>query len=299
MKKYKVGLFMFIKYILLIMFISAQLFSNITLKKVYYTDSKNVTLKTLLPTAKEDIELFQLNQNRHSKRVKSKELLKLLEYHGFDYFDAKHSYVRFIQKSPIDTSKLENTIKQYYKEHYIDIDIISLHVEPRSYMENMPDNYTIKLRKRSFLQRDGVISIKTQKNKKIFFNYNIEATIKVFISRMKIRKDNELSIVNLRQKRVILDKFRSLPYQEIESGMYQAKHHIPENKIITSRDIVDLSLVKRKADVAITMSRDNIDISFSAKALQNGKLNDIIKVQKSNGKIIKVIVTGRNTAEVR
>ena len=42
-----------------------------------------------------------------------------------------------------------------------------------------------------------------------------------------------------------------------------------------------------------------MDISFSAKALQNGKLNDIIKVQKSNGKILKVIVTGRNKAEMR
>jgi len=290
---------MFVKYILLIMFISTQLFSNITLNKIYYTDSKDVTLRTLLPTAKEDIKLFQLNPNKHSKKVKSKDLLKLLEHHGFDYFDAKHSYVRFIQKSPVDTSKIEYKIEQYYKEHYIDIDIISLHVEPRSYMEDMPDNYTIKLKKNSYLKRDGVISIKTQKNKKIFFNYTIEANIKVFISRMKIKKDDELSIVNLRQKRVILDKFRSLPYQEIESGMYQAKHHIPENKIITIKDIADLSLVKRKADVAITMSRDNIDISFSAKALQNGKLNDIIKVQKSNGKIIKVTVTGKNIAEIR
>jgi len=166
-------------------------------------------------------------------------------------------------------------------------------------MKSIPKTYTIKIKKNSFLHKDGVLSIKTQKNKKIFFNYKIQASIGVFISRIKIKKDSELSVVNLKQKRVILDKFRAIPYQNIEAGMYQAKHHISENKIITIRDIADLSLVKKKTDVSITMSRDNIDISFSAKALQNGKLNDIIRVQKSNGKIIKVTVTGRNIAEIR
>ena len=290
---------MFIKYVLLLIFISSQLFSGTSLDRVYYVNSKEVKLKTIVPNASIDIELFKLNPKKHSKKVKSKELLLLLKLHGYDNFTAKHSYVKFIQNSPIETSKIEDTIKQYYQEHYPDIDIISLHVEPRSYMKSIPKTYTIKIKKNSFLRKDGVLSIKTQKNKKIFFNYKIQASIGVFISRIKIKKDSELSVVNLKQKRVILDKFRAIPYQNIEAGMYQAKHHISENKIITIRDIADLSLVKKKADVSITMSRDNIDISFSAKALQNGKLNDIIRVQKSNGKIIKVTVTGRNIAEIR
>ncbi len=39
-------------------------------------------------------------------------------------------------------------------------------------------------------------------------------------------------------------------------------------------------------------------ISFSAKALQNGVYGDIIKVQKSNDKIIKIKVIARNRGEV-
>ncbi|HEY9204128.1 MAG TPA: flagella basal body P-ring formation protein FlgA, partial [Sulfurimonas sp.] len=35
-----------------------------------------------------------------------------------------------------------------------------------------------------------------------------------------------------------------------------------------------------------------------AKALQDAKVNDIIKVQNSNGKILKVRVTGNNRAEL-
>ena len=290
---------MLFRYILLILFMFTQLFANKYFDKVYYIDSKNVNLKTLLPTAKEDMVLFSLNPIKHSKKVKSKDLLLLLQQHGYNEFSAKHAYVKFIQKSPINTYKIEQKIRQYYINNYLDINIISLHVEPRAFLESLPKTYTIKIKRNSFLKKDGVISIKTPKNKKIFFNYTIRASIKVLKSRMKIKKDSELSIVNLKQKEIILDKFRAIPYQEIESGMYQAKHHILEGKIITLRDIIALYLVKRKSNVNISMSRDNIDISFSAKALQNGKLNDIIKVQKSNGKILKVTVTGRNKAEIR
>ena len=290
---------MLLKYILLTLLMSMALFSSTLLNSVYYVDTKEIYLKTILPTTKNNIELFKINSTKHSKKVRAKDLLALLKHHGYNEFSSKHSYIKFIQKSPVNTTRIEDRLRQYYEENYLDINIISLHVEPRSYIDFLPKSYSIKIKKNSFLKKDGVLSIKTQNNKKIFFNYTIKATLKVFISRMKIRKDTELSVVNLKQKVILLDKFRAKPYQSIDAGTYQAKHHISENKILTSRDVSSLSLVKRKSSVSITMNRDNIDISFSAKALQNGKLNDIIKVQKSNGKVLQVIVTGRNTAEIR
>jgi len=290
---------MFIKYILFIFLLSIQLFSSSSLNGVYYVDTKDVNLSYILPTVKKDIKLFTISPTKHSKKLKAKELISILNKNGFTKFTSKHSYIKFIQKSPIDTSQIKYEIKNYYEEHYPNIEILSLHVEPRSYIKSIPKRYTIKIKKNSFLQKNGVISIKNKKNKKIFLNYTIEAAITVFISRIKIKKGTELSIINIKRKRIILDKFRAVPYQNIEAGMYQAKHHIMDNKIITLRDITELSLVKRKTDVSITMDRDNMDISFSAKALQNGKLNDIIRVQKSNGKILKVTVTGRNTAEIK
>ena len=290
---------MLLKYILLTLLMSVQLFSSTYLDKFYYVDTKEIYLQTILPTTKNNIELFKIDNTRHSKKVKAKELLTLLKHYGYKEFSSKHSYIKFIQKSPVNTKIIEDKLRQYYKENYLDISIMSLHVEPRSYIEFLPKLYSIKIKKNSFLKKDGVLSIKTQNNKKIFFNYRIKASVKVFISRMKIKKDTELSVVNLKQKIILLDKFRAKPYQSISTGTYQAKHHISENKIITSRDVASLSLVRRKSSVSITMNRDNIDISFSAKALQNGKLNDIIKVQKSNGKVLRVIVTGRNIAEIR
>jgi flagella basal body P-ring formation protein FlgA len=49
----------------------------------------------------------------------------------------------------------------------------------------------------------------------------------------------------------------------------------------------------------VSLYGDNMAITFSAKALQDGKVNDIIKVQKSDGKRLKVKVIGKNRAEMR
>lgn len=290
---------MVIKFFLFMLLISVQLFSKTNLNKVYYIDTKEITLKTIIPSAEEDIKLFNIHDKKHSKKVRRKDLLNLLKSHGYDNFVSKSSYIKFILKSPIDTSKIKNKIKEHYKKHYPNIEILSLHVEPRSYIETIPKDYTIKMKKNSFLQSSGVISIKTPKHKKIFFNYLIRAKVLVFISRDKIKRDSEISVKNVKQEIIFLDKFRALPYQGVDSGQYQAKHHINKNKIITIRDITELFIVKRNADVLVTMNKNNIKISFSAKALQNGKLNDIIKVQKANSKTLKVKVTGRNTAEMK
>lgn len=68
--------------------------------------------------------------------------------------------------------------------------------------------------------------------------------------------------------------------------------------ILTIRDVEIADALKRDAIVNVTLLKDGMVINFSAKALKDAKVNDIIKVQSSNGKILKVRVTGSNTAEI-
>ncbi|MDD3856084.1 flagella basal body P-ring formation protein FlgA, partial [Sulfurimonas sp.] len=59
-----------------------------------------------------------------------------------------------------------------------------------------------------------------------------------------------------------------------------------------------LDVVKRNAMINVSMSKEGMNIIFSAKALQDAKVDDIIKVQNNNGKILKARVTGSNAAEL-
>ena len=87
--------------------------------------------------------------------------------------------------------------------------------------------------------------------------------------------------------------------QFLEYGTIQTKHHIKQNSIITMRDVEALNIVRKNSNVSVSLSSEGISITFSAKALQDGKLNDIITIQKQNKKRLKAKVVGKNRVEIR
>jgi len=285
--------------ILLFIFISINIYASNTLDSTYYVKSKDIKLSVIAKATSNDSILFTINKNKHSLKLRTKDLIKILSENGYSDYTSKSRYTSFILKSPVDTSRIELAIQEYYQKHYFYINISGVHVEPRSYMYDMPDEYVVNIKKKNYLKNRGTIDIKTPKNKKIFFNYTIKATIDVYTSKESVKKDTELSLRNVSKVNMVFEKFRAKPIEHIGSSKLQTKHHLSKGSILTSRDVVSLSLVRKNSTIQVGLNRDSIDITFSAKALQKGKLNDIIKVQKSNGKILKVIVTGKNKAEMR
>jgi len=284
---------------LLWLFIYLNLYANNTLENTYYVESKVVNLSSIIPRVKNDFHILTIEASRYSKKIKSKDLIKLLKRHGYTSYSSKSRYVNFILRSPIDTSKIESSVRDYYQQQYEKIDIQNIIIKPRTFMSNLPENYTINIGNREYLHRSGTLSIKTPDKKKIFFNYDVTATLSVYISRKKIKKDVELSAINSTKKSIILDRFRAKPIQDIQKAYFQAKHHIPKGRLLTVRDVELLRIVKRNSLINVNMHSDNMSITFSAKALQDGKVNDIISVQKHDGKRLKVRVTGKNRAEMR
>ncbi|QOY53627.1 flagellar basal body P-ring formation protein FlgA [Candidatus Sulfurimonas marisnigri] len=279
--------------------ISLTLYSNNTLNKTYHVNTKDINLSHIIPHVKSDLKLFSIEKSKHTKRVKTKDLLKTLKKLGYTDYNSKSSYTNFKLKSPIDTSKIELKLINYYQSKYENINITNIFIEPRGYLASLPNNYTVNIRDRNYLSKSGVLDIKTSNNKKIFFNYNITATLSVYKTRKKMKKDAQLSAINVNKKRVVLDKFVDKPIQNVTKGKYQSKRHISKNKILTIRDVEAFNVVKRGSLINISLRSDNMSINFSAKALQEGKINDIIRVQKSNGKKIKVRIIGKNRAEMQ
>lgn len=226
-------------------------------------------------------------------------MIQILKKHGYSNYNSKSNYTNFIIKSPIDTSRIEASIKNYYQSKYDQIDIQNIMVEPRGYTTLLPQDYIVNIGNREYLQRSGIVNIKTPDNKKIFFNYDITATVSVYVSKKNIKKDVELSVINCTKKSILLDKFRAKPIEDIQKGVFQSKHHISKDTLLTVRDVELLSIIKRDSFVTVNMYDNGMAITFSAKALQDGKVNDIIKVQKNNGKMLKVRVIGQNRAEMR
>ncbi len=287
-----------LKQILFLLFISLELFS-LTLKDSYYINSNNIKLLDIAPQADYDVTLYQINKSRYTKRIKTKEIINTLKKHGFEDVKSSSSYIKFIKKSPINTSEIKEEIRKTYLKYYPDIEIHSILVRPRGYIKSIGKEYTITLQKKAHLSHKGILNIKTQENKKLFFDYNIEASINVYLSKEAMRKAEKVSTLSTIKKKITLNKLRALPITIKQINTSQMRHHTKAGFVLTMRDIEALNLITKGSQINVSLNNNNITISFSAKAVQNGKLNDIITVQKSDGKKIRVKVIGKNKVEMR
>jgi len=284
---------------LLLIFLSLHLFANTELQSNYYVDSKNIMLSDIVKNTKKGTLLFKIDANRYSKRVKAKKLLQILKKNGIDNYSAKHAYVQFTKKSPINVDKIKSAIQKEYEDKYTNITIKSISVKPRSYLKTLPEKYKIIISSKSHLSNSGIIYIATDEKKKIFFNYKVVAEVEIYKARKEIKRGSELSHINCKKNSIILDKFRARPLQTIKKGTLESKHKIKAGTILTQRDVQGLYLVKRGSNVNVALNSSTLSISFSAKALQDGRYGDSVGVQKSNGTKIKVFVTGKHRAEVK
>ena len=284
--------------LLFLLLVFFNLNADTQLQSAYYVQDREINSSVITHNEHDSFNILTIRDNDHIDKIKSKDLIKLLEEHGYKGYTYKNGYVNFILKSPIDTSFIEAKIVQYYKKKYKMIDIGSVFVRPRSYMSDLPEEYVVNIKNRDYLSKSATISIKTPQNKKFFFDYDIKAYVLVYESKKEIRKDTRISPLYYNKKSILLDKFRARPLQEIEALSLQAKRYIPKNKILTQRDVETLDVVRRGSIINVKLVKEGMSIIFSAKALQDAKVNDIIKVQNSNKKILKVRVTGKDMAEI-
>jgi flagellar basal body P-ring formation protein FlgA len=288
-----------LRYFLFLAFLALNLSANATLSEEYYVKSDAIKLSDIVPDVKNDAVLYAIEQGRYTKRVKSEELLVLLGKYGFKEYDSKHSYVKFTKQSPIDVSKIEKFARDYYKKHYKEIEISSLVVNSRGYVDALPKSYALEAQSKDYLQNEGIIILKSSENKELFFDYRIDAKVGVYEARQDIRRNSELTQANVIKKSVVLDRFQSTPVQELKSSSLQSKHRVNKGDVLTLRDVEKLFLVRKGSNVNVSLDSSNMSITFSAKSSQNGCYGDVINVRKSDGKILKVKVIGKHKAEVR
>ncbi len=283
---------------LLLLFSFVSLFGERSLQKDYYVDSNEINLSTIIPNIQIDKKIFTITQGKYTKRVKSSQLLELLSKNGYKDFSATSSYVKFTKKSPINTKKINQELIKIYKSRYKKIDIKSVEIRARGYIEALPKEYVVSIQSKNHLKNSGILSIKTPSKKQLFFDYTIIAELDVYKIRKNVKRNTELSHLNCVKKSIILEKFRAMPIQELGKGRLQSKTHLKMDAVLTIRDVRELVLVKRGSIVNVLLSSDNIDISFSGQAMKDAVFGDIIKIKQNNSKVLKIRVVAKGRGEV-
>ncbi len=288
-----------IKLLFFIFYITSTLYAQHILKNEYFITHDAVMLSDIVNIGKKgDQKLFKLSKERHTLRIETKKLVLLLHKKGFQEYIAKHNgYVQFTKRSPISRKKLKDAIQKLYTNKYKNITIQNISIEPNHYITKLPLHYTIHFQKRAYLSNKGIFYIKSD-DKKIFFHYKLNAKVTVLQTKNNLHRATPLTRQNCQKKSIILQRFRAMPIGNINHNRYQSKHYLPANSIVTEWDVEGLDLVKRGEDVRVFLQDGTIEISFSAKALQSGKLGDTIELRNRENKRITVKIIGKNRAEV-
>ncbi len=266
------------------------------LQSQYFTPTNDINLSLITKDTRNDLTIGKIDRNHYIKRLRSKDLLRILKENGYTRFQAKRSFVTFIKISGIDLTPLQNKLTDYFKKNYQQIDIRSIKIIPKTDIQKLPKEFTFKIRSATLLHSHGTFSIITPKKHQIFFEYFINAVLPVYKSKKKIERGEVLSLHNLTLERIRFERFVAMPLQKI-SGL-QAKHQITKNKLVTIRDVETIELVRRGQFVSVILKKSDLEIDMSAKALQAGTLNDIILIQNRRGKKMRARVIGKNLVEI-
>ena len=272
--------------------------ASYTLEEEYGYRDDTIMSTTLFSDMPGSFELFAIPPHVSRYRISAEEVVERFKAHGVEVDAGEVRYLNFVKISPISTEALERDVAAYYTQHYPSIAIAAVAVTPRVYTPELPAEYTVTISDTAYKSARGTFYITGSDGTKLFFDYAVDAKVRVFTARRDLRRDAPVDAVTVQRSAVPLDTLNSPPLDDLAGGTYRLKRHLKSGEVVMRRHVEVAPLVLRDADVLATLKTGNVLIEFHAIALQDGALHDMISIQKPDGKRLKAKVVGENKVEI-
>lgn len=195
-------------------------------------------------------------------------------------------------------SAVEKRFLDYYKNYNIQIN--NLEITP--VIERNLAKY--RLEKIIFDNRDlrkinGNFEVHIRHNersKKVFFNFQINATIDSLNAVGSIKSGEIIDKNNTTITPIPLTKNLSLPVSAEILGQYEAKSFISGGSSIVASKITPKIIVRKGDILSVDFKDSDISINFSVRAMQDGAINQSIRAQntQSNRELNVIILDSKN-----
>ncbi len=302
-----VNVSIFLNPLKLLFFILSTLFSvsllqaqDIKLKEIYIIDSSIVTLKDL-NISNSKIGLLTLKAGRAKWSVPAFRVVAKLKDFGYSCKPPNSSMIIFKLKRKRSFPKLETFLKRRYKEFYPTLTVDSVTIEPTG---SSAQNFSLKpecevrLSQKVFRKKRGTFTVKCN-DKRYYFRYSLKGTISVYKANHQIKKDKIIDSKSVRPDKIEFDSFYAPPVVGDIYGRYIARQNIASGKVVTSANAEPLPAVLKNSRVKCFYKEGTVVIEFDALALQNGNIGDTVTVKKSDGKVLKGDVVGKEKVEIK
>lgn len=286
------------KHILLLLLINTFSFA-VALESHYTLLTPELNASVIYPTIQNDFNIYTFDKNKNRKSFSSKRLIKIFESHNLSLDDNSRGIVHFERTSDIDLNPVKEEIEAYYLSHYPNINIDSIILDPNGTITELPKKYTLAFKPNAHQHNHSSLQLISGESKERFFiSYTILATIKVFKASHNINRGRILTYIDLKQTSEPFKRFTGTPLQSIGKSTVRLKKRLQKGKIIYEHDVEAPPSVLKNKPVYVRLTDGNVHLEFQAKSLQDGKVGDMISIQKKDRTRLKAKVVGKNLVEI-
>lgn len=271
------------------------------LEEEYSFSENKIYAKTLFPQLDRNFLLLEIPKNSSNFQIKSSQLIALFEKEGIQ-MGAKSSVVTFKKGIKGDIEGIKNYIAglflQEYKKNNIKIRSIELEqITPTDFNSNAirEIDFHSKLLKRKEGTFDVVIE-ENGRNKKVFFKYNLDATLEGMVTIDEISGGQTITYQNIRVVEIPFDKIGSELMRSDEIGKVAVRSYTPKEVLVTHDRLVAKRVIKKGDKIVVSVQEEGVVLEFVLEALKNGAIGDVIRAKALEGKKtyqVKVIDEGR------
>lgn len=291
----KISLF----FLLLISFYNA-LKAEFILENYYEFGSNEITAKTLFSNFKgEDFIVLNIPKNSSSYSIKASQIARIFREKGYEV--EGEGIISFKKAIKSDLTAVKNFIKTAFLKEYREynfqiLDLSFEQITPNDFNEK--DIKSIDFDEKNLRRKNGSFNIlvkQKDRDQKIFFKYELSATLDGIFSNKKLSSLSTLTAENTEIRRIPFDKITSLPMKKDELGKVAVKSYTSPNHLITKERLTHARAVQ-KGDIVIVSFRENgVLAEFSLIAQKSGAIGDIIPASSpSSKKPYRVQITGNN-----
>ncbi len=286
--------------ILPLLLVSYQMLcAALTLQEHYRYETPVIWSDDLFPSLQKHFIVLEIPEKKTRYRIKASELCERFEREGIT-IESNESIVSFERQFTFDMTPLDEALRAHFKEVYPDMIIQALHVNPRAYMTGLPESYEIIIPKKAHQRAKGTFYIKSEDQKRYFFDYELVATIPTVTAKMTIDRRDALTPFNTRLTQSSFTNFTVPPLAPLTSDMqWRAKIRLVSGRLLSERDVEPIPIVKRDTPVTAVLKSASMIIELSVTAEEDGGLYDMITVKKSDGETLRAKVIGTGKVEIQ
>ncbi len=253
----------------------ATLLQGAALQKEYTLYDTSVYSTDLVPDCEKKFFVLHLPANQQKYQHPVHEIQRLFKQFHCPLEEAEFARVTFHLQSRGEC--LEKELRSHFMQKYPTLKIDSLFVKKNRYFDcNKPYDLLSDPARPT-----GTIRVR-QGEKTHFFRYDITGSFKRFVTVRKIARGEELTRSNIKQEAIEFDHVDKNYVDSYRNKV--AKYALREGKVLTTYMVKEKPAVRRDHTVKCRYLNGNIVIEFEARALDDGVVGEVIKVQNGQNR---------------